>query len=154
MSSGRTTLPHSDSEKRRGLKNVWDTAPGIVGVETFLPLMLTEALEGRITLQQLVRLTSQNAATLFGIYPRKGAIAIGSDADLVIVDPKREKRISKRDLHSKSKSTPFIGWKVKGLPVVTLVRGQIVVDHGEVLAKPGSGRFVRPSARGTVTRRS
>jgi allantoinase len=142
---GTDHAPHADSEKRRGLKSVWETAPGIVGVETFLPLMMTEALRGRITLQQVVSLTSQNAAKLFGIYPRKGAIAIGSDADLVIVDPKREKRISKKDLHSKSKSTPFIGWEVKGIPVITLVRGQVVVDHGEVMAKPGLGMFVSPS---------
>ncbi|MDA4118196.1 MAG: dihydroorotase family protein, partial [Thaumarchaeota archaeon] len=142
---GTDHAPHADSEKRRGLKSVWETAPGIVGVETFLPLMMTEALRGRITLQQVVSLTSKNAAKLFGIYPRKGAIAIGSDADLVIVDPKREKRINKKDLHSKSKSTPFIGWEVKGIPVVTLVRGQVVVDHGEVMAKPGLGMFVSPS---------
>jgi allantoinase len=144
---GTDHAPHSDEEKKRGLKSIWETAPGIVGVETLLPLMTTEALKGRITLQQLVRLTSQNAAQLFGIYPKKGAIAIGSDADFAIVDPKKSKVIRAEDLHSKSRSTPFIGWEVKGVPTTTILRGQVIVDDdGELVAKPGSGQFVHPSA--------
>ncbi|MDA4118186.1 MAG: dihydroorotase family protein [Thaumarchaeota archaeon] len=136
--------PHTSEDKRAGDGNVLKTPAGVIGVETFLPLMMTEALRGRITLQQVVSLTSKNAAKLFGIYPRKGAIAIGSDADLVIVDPKRSATVTQESLHSKSKNSPFIGMRVTGIPVHTIVRGKRIMSDGELIAKPGSGKFVNP----------
>jgi dihydroorotase len=133
--------PHAPVEKVRD--NVWEVLAGSVGVETQVPLMLTQVNEGRFSLARYVQLSSENPARLFGVYPRKGAIQIGSDGDLVIVDLKKEWEIKAEALHSKTKITPYDGWKVKGMPIYTIVRGNIVMDHGEIVSKP-VGKLVKP----------
>ncbi|MBC7219024.1 MAG: amidohydrolase family protein, partial [Hadesarchaea archaeon] len=84
-----------------------------------------------------------NPARIFGLYPRKGAIMVGSDADFTIVDMKMEKTIKAEELHSKQKITPFDGFRVQGVPVYTIVRGNIVAERGEILDGP-KGRFIKP----------
>ncbi|MEM2897091.1 MAG: dihydroorotase family protein [Candidatus Bathyarchaeia archaeon] len=135
------------TEKDKGLKSLWDTPPGISGLETMLTLLLSEGVnKGRISIETLVRITSENPAKNFGLYPRKGSLQVGSDADFVIVDLKKEHIIKKDLLESAGDFTPFEGWKLKGKPLITIVRGEIVAEEGEILAKEGYGKFV-PSRR-------
>jgi dihydroorotase len=135
--------PHTIEEKTR--PNIWEAISGFPGVETAMPLMLTEVTRGRIALNQYVKWASENQAKAWGLYPRKGVLMVGSDADIAIVDLNRESVIDARALHSKCKLTPFDGTKVKGLPVCTIVRGQVVMKDGNIVASPGLGRPVTSS---------
>ncbi len=136
--------PHTREEKVKA--SIWDVQSGFPGVETSLPLFLTAVNQGRMSLPHLVRLACENPARIFGLYPQKGAIRVGSDADLVLVDLEREGKIEAAALHSKSKLSPYDGWKVKGLPAMTLLRGRIVMKDGEPVGPPG-GRVVRPDPK-------
>ena len=99
--------------------------------------------EGRITLNRMVELLSTNAAKLFGMYPRKGTIAPGSDADIVIFDPKKQHTISAKTHHSKADYNLYEGTTVTGVPEIVLLRGNVLVENGELVASPGIGRFVK-----------
>ncbi|MES1248517.1 MAG: dihydropyrimidinase [Actinomycetota bacterium] len=111
--------------------------------------------EGRITLNRMVELLATNPAKLFGLYPRKGTVAVGSDADLVIFDPNREVTISAATHHSKADYSLYEGTVVRGAPDVVLLRGNVLVENDELVASPGIGQFVKrarfgeelPSAR-------
>jgi dihydropyrimidinase len=118
--------------------------PGAGGVENRLHMIHHFGVrKGRLTLQRMVQLLSTTPAQLFGLYPRKGCIAVGSDADLVIFDPNREVVISASTHHSNSDYNLYEGTRVVGSPEVVLVRGQVIVDGGLLKAEPGSGHFVR-----------
>jgi dihydroorotase len=136
--------PHTMEEKTKPV--IWDCISGFCGVETGVPLILTEVNKGRMTLNQYVKITSENPAKVWQIYPKKGAMRVGSDADVTIVDMDREGVIDAEKLHSKNKPTPWHGWKVKGIPVCTIVRGHVQMRDGEVLGKP-VGRVVRPNPK-------
>jgi dihydropyrimidinase len=101
---------------------------------------------GRISLNRMVELLATNPAKLFGLYPRKGTIAVGSDADLVVFDPERKTTISAATHHSKSDYNLYEGTEVTGSPELVLLRGNILVEDGELVAEPGVGQFV-PRAR-------
>lgn len=118
--------PHTLEEKQRGYPN---TPSGMPGVETSLPLMLTQAAQGRCTVPQVVRWMSANVAAAYHI-PNKGAIAPGYDADLVLVDLKTYAPVRREDLQTKCGWSPFEGWQLTGWPVVTIVGGQVVFSHG------------------------
>jgi dihydropyrimidinase len=133
------------SEKiRTGRRTPFHKIPnGVPGIETRLPLLYSEGVgKGRITLEQFVALGATNAAKIYGLYPRKGTIAIGSDGDLAIWDTEREVTIRNDMLHHNADYTAFEGMKVKGWPVTTISRGEVVWSDGEVLGKPGRGRFL------------
>jgi dihydropyrimidinase len=98
---------------------------------------------GRISLNRMVELLSTNPAKLFGLYPRKGTIAVGSDADIVVFDPERKVTISAATHHSKSDYNLFEGTEVTGSPEVVLLRGNVLVENDELVAAPGVGQFVR-----------
>jgi dihydropyrimidinase len=98
---------------------------------------------GRISLNRFVELTSTNVAKLFGLYPRKGTIAVGCDADIVVWDPEKKLTISAQSHHSNVNYNLFEGTEVTGAPQAVLVRGQVVVDNGELVGKPGDGQFVK-----------
>jgi dihydropyrimidinase len=118
-------------------------APGIPGIETRLPLLFSEGVgKGRIDLNRFVAVTATNAAKLYGLYPRKGTIAVGTDADLVLFDPEREVTLGRAMLHDRMDYTPYEGLKVKGFPVATFSRGEAVWRDGEPRGKPGRGRFL------------
>jgi dihydroorotase len=134
--------PHTIDEKTRA--NIWDAVSGFPGVETAVPLMLTEVNRGRMTLERYVGWASVNPARAWGLYPRKGAIQVGADADLVVVDMEREWTIRAAELHSKSKITPFEGMTARGRPVCTIVRGRVVMREGELTDARGWGRQVSP----------
>ena len=132
--------PHTLEEKQPGYQNIWSSPPGIPAVETMLPLLLNEVNRGTLTLARLVEASSTTPARILGIHPRKGEIAIGSDADLVIVDLNEEWTIRGEVLHGKTRWTPYEGRKVKGRVLDTIVRGMPTYDHGELIGKPGQGR--------------
>lgn len=134
--------PHTMEEKN---KNIWDAIPGFCGVETSVPLMLTAVNEGRMTLNQYVKVASEGPAKIWNMYPQKGSLNIGTDADLTIVDMEKEGVIKIEELHSKNKISPFDGFKVKGMPVCTIVRGQFVMKDSEIVGQSGLGTLVRPA---------
>ena len=119
-------------------------ANGVPGLELRLPLLFSEGVGGgRIDLNRFVALASTNAARLYGLYPRKGTIAIGSDADLAIWDPEREVTVAWDALHDNVGYTPYEGRRIRGWPVTVLSRGRRVVDGGALLVERGSGEFLR-----------
>jgi dihydropyrimidinase len=118
-------------------------ANGMPGIETRLPLLFSEGIQkGRIDLPRFVALSATNAAKIYGLYPRKGTLAIGADADIAVWDPEREVTISKSILHDRMDYTPYEGMRVRGWPVMTLSRGEVVWDDGEVLGAAGRGKFL------------
>lgn len=140
--------PFTKEEKDIGIHDIWKAQSGSPQIETMLPLLLTKVNEGKISIQKLVKVTSENVAKIFNIYPKKGIIQIGSDADFVIVDINREAKISVEKMYSKAKDlTIYNGWRVKGLPIATIVRGEIVMKDGEVIGKLGYGDFISPIKR-------
>jgi dihydropyrimidinase len=98
---------------------------------------------GRITLNRFVELTSTNVAKLFGLYPRKGTITVGSDADIVVWDPEKQLTISAQSHHSNVDYNLFEGTEVTGAPEVVMVRGRVIVENDELVGKPGDGQFVK-----------
>lgn len=134
--------PHSAEEKKG---DIWKCASGVIGTQTLFPLMLDSALRGRIQLHALARILSSNPAKTFGLYPRKGAIQVGSDADLVIVDPSGTDEIQESKLYAAYPITPFLGWTLKGRLEKTILRGNIVSSNG--VPEGPRGRFIRPSIR-------
>jgi dihydropyrimidinase len=121
--------------------------PGVADLQTMLPVLYSEGVcSGKISLGRFVEVTSTNAAKLFGLYPRKGEIAVGSDADLQIFDPHLTLTVEPSMYKSNSDYSVFEGWEVTGWPVATLRRGEIVFRDGEVLGEPGSGQLVPRAA--------
>ncbi|RDK02986.1 dihydropyrimidinase [Paraburkholderia lacunae] len=117
---------------------------GIPGLETRLPLLFSEGvLAGRIDINRFVQLTSTNAAKLYGLYPRKGTIAVGSDADLVIWDTGNARTIRNEELHHAADYTPYEGREVRAWPAITLSRGTVVWADGEFYGRAGHGQFLR-----------
>jgi dihydropyrimidinase len=130
-------LPKGD---KTGFK---DIANGVPGIELRLPLLFSEGVgKGRIDLQQFVALTATNHAKLYGLHPRKGTIAVGSDADLAIWDPEREVSVSSAMLHDNVGYTPYEGRRLRGWPVTVLSRGRLVVENGALQAQRGGGTFL------------
>jgi dihydroorotase len=121
--------------------DIWGCPFGLPGVETTLTMLLDAVAEGKLTLQRLVQTYSEAPARLLGLYPRKGALRIGSDADVVLVDTEQEHILSNDNIVSKAGWTPFDGRRVKGRPVMTVLRGQVIAENGKVAAEPGGGRF-------------
>ena len=133
--------PHLPEEKTRA--SVWACDCGFPGVETQMPLMLTEVNRGRMTISDYVRWVCVNPARAWGLYPNKGVIQPGADADLAILDMKREWSVDQSQLFSKSKISPWHGRKVQGGPVLTMVRGRVVMEAGRIVAEPGWGKPAR-----------
>jgi dihydroorotase len=137
---GSDHAPHTRKEKEA--ESVWDVKVGIPGLETTLPLLLTEVRRGRISIGDVVRLMSESPAEIFKL-KNKGRLKEGNDADLTVVDLNRKYKVDALEFHSKAKFSPFEGREVEGKPVKTIVAGQLVMDDGEIVAKAGSGRIIR-----------
>jgi dihydropyrimidinase len=130
-------LPHGDRTTFKEIAN------GVPGIELRLPLLFSEGVgEGRLDLNAFVALTATNHAKLYGLYPKKGTIAVGSDADIAIWDPGRETIVSAGMLHDNVGYTPYEGRRLCGWPVTVLSRGRIVVEDGRLAARRGSGVFL------------
>src|SRR2546421_5505830 len=113
---------------------------GIPGIETRLPLLFSEGVgKGRIDLCAFVALTATNPAKIYGLYPRKGTIAVGADADLAIWDPDKKVTVTYDMLHDASGYTPYEGLKLKGWPVMSLSRGRIAVENNQLNIERGTG---------------
>jgi dihydroorotase (multifunctional complex type) len=136
--------PYPKADKEKGWQNIFDAPSGGVGIETSLPLMLDCVNKGLISLERLVEVYSTNPAKILRLYPRKGCIMPGSDADLVIVDLNKPFEVKGERLHSKEKMTAFEGYKGRGEVLTTIVRGDMILDDGEILGSPGYGTFQRP----------
>jgi dihydropyrimidinase len=131
--------------------NFKEMANGVPGLEIRLPLLFSEGVgKRRLTLAEFVALTAENHARMYGLFPRKGTIAVGSDADLAIWDPEREVTIAAARLHDKVGYTPYEGRTVKGWPVTVISRGRVVVDDGRLAAERGSGQFLPCAAPETA----
>ena len=133
-----------DAESKARGSESFDKVPnGIPGVETRLSLLYSEGVhKGRITAERLVAVCSTNPARLLGMYPRKGVIAPGSDADLVLVDPNGERTMGLDNSHMKAGWHPFEGWHVRGIPVITIAQGQVIMKDNEFYGQEGTGRFI------------
>lgn len=149
--AGRVDVVGSDhspcpaADKRKGETNVWEAWGGIAGIQATLPVMLTEGFHARrLSWERLAELLATNPAKLFGLYPRKGAIRVGADADFALVDPGREWTFDADQLHTRSGISPYLGRRFRGAVVRTIVRGRTVYVQGEVVGEPGYGRLVQP----------
>jgi dihydropyrimidinase len=130
--------------------NVFTTVSGFPSrVEGMLPMMLSEGVnKGRISIERLAQVASENPARIFGLYPKKGAILPGADADLVVVDLKRRAKITKELLHTVTPWSIYEGWDVTGWPVMTMVRGNIVMEWPEgasraTVTEASAGQYLR-----------
>jgi len=140
-------------QKRNGVGDFTKIPNGTGGLEDRLPVLWTHGVAtGRLTPNEFVAVTSTNIAKILNCYPRKGAILVGSDADLVVWDPEKEKIIKAEDQQSSIDYNVFEGHKVKGLPRFTLTRGHVAVLDGDVRSQEGHGRFVAREPNGTVNK--
>ncbi len=129
-------------ELRRG--DLWSIMPGFGGTGLMFPVLITEGFHKRgLDLTRIAELSAYNPALHHNLYPRKGTIAVGADADLVIVDLEEEKTVTPELLNSAQDYTPFEGLSLKGWPGEVLVRGETVVDNGRVVGRPGYGEYIR-----------
>jgi allantoinase len=139
--------PYQAAEKERSPEEIWVTPSGGPGVQMLLPMMMTAALKGRISVEQVVRLISAEPARLFGLAPRKGTIATGADADICIYDPSPTMVMTREQMWSQARDVNklYEGMSMQGRVVATLSAGRIVFHEGEIVAPAGSGRFIVPS---------
>jgi dihydropyrimidinase len=134
---------HAPEWKGPGWKNIFKAPFGMIGVETIAPLTFYEGCVKRnFPLTWFAKVMSENPAKIFGLYPKKGVIRVGADADITIFDPEKEATIRSKDMHSKAGYTVYDGWKVKGCPVTTILRGQVLLNNGTLEQKPGYGKFL------------
>ena len=137
---GSDHAPHTINEKMAA--NVWDIKVGIPGLETTLPLMLTQVKKNRLSFAQVASLLAEKPAAIYGLKDR-GILEKGKNADLTIVDFNARFKIDPSKFKSKAKFSPYHGWEVQGKIVKTIVNGNLVFDEGEIVAKSGSGSIVR-----------
>jgi dihydropyrimidinase len=131
------------ASKQDPTQTLVDRRMGIPNLQEYPPMMFSAGvLKDRITLEQFVAVTATNAAKIFGLYPRKGVIAVGSDADIVIWNPVKKKILKDADQLSNAGFTAYAGTEVTGFPRTTIRRGEVAYDNGKIVAQPGSGRFI------------
>lgn len=133
---------HTFDEKQAGRENIWQSPPGIPAIESMLALLLSRVNNGKLTVEKMVEVVSLNPAKIMGLYPKKGVLKSGSDADFVVIDMQQETTIKGINSQSKSKWTPFEGWKTKGKPLMTFLRGKMIYENGKILGTPGYGQFL------------
>jgi dihydropyrimidinase len=154
--------PRPRAMKEPGWKNIFVDAEGrpvpfgSPSIETLVPLVYSEGVVKRgLPLTWMARMLAENPARMFGLYPRKGAIRVGADADLVIIDPEAERTIAAADHHGIAGWTLYEGWKVRGWPWMSLLRGRVLLNEGRLEAPPGYGQYLhrgapRPPLAGAV----
>lgn len=146
---GTDHAPYTREDKEPGWRRIWDAPSGAPGLETTLRVLLTQVDRGLIDLPTLTRRVSRRAAQVFGLYPRKGELRVGSDADVTLVDLARRETVDPSRFHTKVRdaATLWEGYETVGAPVATFVRGRAVMRDGEIVGQPGFGRRLSP-ARG------
>ncbi len=148
---GSDHAPHRPADKEKGKEDIFTAGSGLPGIETMLPLFLTAVNQGKLDLNRLTRIMSLNSARNYGLYPRKGVIRPGSDADFVLVDLEQSYRFEKEKLYTKQREQAllFDGFEAKGCPVMTIIRGHKVMEKGKILVEPGFGKYLTgPRYRG------
>ncbi|MHA1906329.1 MAG: allantoinase AllB [Candidatus Thorarchaeota archaeon] len=129
-------------KKEAGQDDIREAWSGVDGIQMILRVLLSEGINrGRLSFKRLLQITSSNPAKIFGLYPRKGVLQIGSDADMVLIDPTKEEKITAEMMFSKCGWTVYEGMKLTGVPLMTFIRGQKVFEHDRTTVKPGHGRF-------------
>ena len=125
--------------------DIWNSFPGIPGVETMMPVIVSEGYnKGRLTLSRLVEVLSEYPAKHYGLYPKKGSMLLGADADFTIIDLEKEWTIEKEKMYTMAKYTPFDGYKLKGKTFKTIVRGKVVYDDNKgIVGSQGYGQFIK-----------
>jgi len=136
--------PHTKEEKEVGWTDMYTAPGGSPMIEQYLRLMLTEVNKGRLTMDRVVEMTSSNPAKLTGFYGKKGAIQVGADADLVVLDMDHEETLRAEHSHYRCGWMPSEDFETKGRPVKTILRGRVIMEDGNVTAAKGSGRLLRP----------
>lgn len=140
---GTDHFPHKRADKLDPSLTFASIRPGVANLRTLLPMLYSEGVaRGRITASRLVDLLCATPARLAGLAPRKGSIAVGADADVVVLDPALTRTVRSADLRSNADHDPFDGWEVTGWPVLTISRGVVVARDGEIVGRAGHGRFV------------
>jgi dihydropyrimidinase len=132
-----------ETQKTRGKGDFTKCPTGVPGIEERIPLMYNLVSQGKISLRRFTDLCCANPAKLFGMYPQKGVIAPGSDADITIIDPEKQAAISAKNLHSNVDYSAYEGFAVKGWPVCTVSRGEVIARGGEFTGGAGRGRFLK-----------
>ena len=124
------------------------------GIETRMPVTYAKMVStGRISLERFAEITSTNAAKILGMYPQKGAIAVGSDADIVLFDPDANKKLTLDDLHADSDYSIWEGFQTTGYPVTTILRGKVIVENGQLLGSASDGRWLNRKVSPSVLAR-
>ena len=123
---------------------MWKAPGGAPLIQKYLSLFLTEVNRGRLSLDQVVRVTSHNPARVFGLHPKKGTIQVEADADLATVDLTKEETIRTENVYSKCGWSPYDNQKVVGVPIATVIKGKVVMWEGKVIGKPGDGEWATP----------
>jgi dihydropyrimidinase len=140
---GTDHIPHLRAAKLAPGLTFDRVPPGVSNLETMLPMLYSEGVaKGRLGLRRLVDVLATSPARIAGMYPRKGALAAGSDADLVVFDPQARRTIRAAELHSACDYDPYEGWEVTGWPEVVISRGEVVYENGSMRGRPGRGRLV------------
>ncbi len=134
---------HVPFTKTQKMVSIWDSPPGFPGSTTLLQVLLSEGYHKRgLSLEKIAEITSFNTARIFNLYPRKGTLQVGADADLVIVDLELERQVQAKNLLSYSDFSIYEGEILKGWPILTMVRGQVVMEKGEIVGPRGFGRYI------------
>jgi dihydropyrimidinase len=143
---GSDHAPWTREQKMDASLNITRLRPGVADLQTMLPVFYSEGVvKKRIPPERFAALTSTNAAKLFGLFPQKGAIAVGSDADVVLWDPEYKRKFSASDVLSRAGYSLHEGWEITGWPRFTIRRGEVVFEEGKVQGLPGSGRILTQS---------
>ncbi|CAN5182578.1 dihydroorotase [soil metagenome] len=132
--------PHLREEKEPGWTDGWKAHTGTPSTQFYLSFLLTDVAAGKLTYERVADATATRPAKLFGLYPRKGALQAGADADLVLADPAERRTITDADVLSKCGWTPYAGREVRGVPRYTFLRGEVILDDGRVAVREGYGR--------------
>jgi dihydropyrimidinase len=150
---GTDEFPTSREVKLMG-STIEDVTGGNLGAEARMGIVYSEGVDRRgMSLQRYVEVTSTNAARILGLYPRKGVIQVGSDADLAILQTGQRRRLTRADFHVADYS-PWEGWEISAWPTCTILRGRVIVDNGKLIAKPGDGQFVARKIDGAILERA
>ncbi len=145
VASDHSPYSHEEKDVKAKDNNFFECGSGTPTLETMLPVMLDAVNKKRLSLSRLVDAIATRPAKRFGLYPRKGEIQVGADADLVIIDMKKEYTLRNEDMYTKSKITVFDGMKIQGKVEQTIVRGKVVFDKGKFPVKKGSGEYITPN---------
>jgi dihydroorotase len=139
---GSDHAPHTFAEVEKQRENAWIAAMGSPQYDQYFSIFATDYHRGHISLKTLVRILSEAPAKILGVYPKKGVIQAGSDADLIMVDLDQEFTVTNDKLYTRVGWSPYAGWQMKGKPVLTMLRGTVIMKDGEVMGERGYGKYI------------